>query len=203
MTSLVQNATEVYYAKADPFPKVAATYLRDEQILVHFNQTTLLCDHPVGVGGADLGPTPGDLLLAALASCTAVYVGRHCARLGIPLESVYVGCSREIAAEAAPDGPLAGTGAGLIDGDIAFLPRMRKEVEVRGPLTAEHLKTIEYLVEHCAIGETLKRGVELDEEVIHVTDAAAPPFAGRLPGRGPAAVASAEACCDGDVCEIP
>jgi uncharacterized OsmC-like protein len=205
MAATVESVeTKVYYAKPDPFPKVAATFLRNEQVLVHFAQTTLLVDHPVGVGGSDLGPTPGDLLIAALAACTAVYVGRHCARLGIPLESVYVGTSREIGAVAAPDGPLAGTGKGLIDGDIAFLPRMRKRVEVRGALTPEHLKTIEYLVEHCAIGETLKRGVELDEEVVHITDRDQPPFNGRVPGRGISAAAQqVDDCCSGDVCEIP
>jgi putative redox protein len=205
MTTEVESAsTEVFYAKPDPFPKVAATFLRNEQVLVHFAQTTLLVDHPVAVGGTDLGPTPGDLLQAALAACTAVYVGRHCARLGIPLESVYVGTSREIGAEAAPDGPLAGTGEGLIDGDIAFLPRMRKRVEVRGPLTPEHLKTIEYLVEHCAIGETLKRGVELQEEIVHITDRNSLPFNGRVPGRGISAMpAQIDDCCSGDACEIP
>lgn len=205
MTTIEESNTSVYYAKQDPFPKVAATFLGDEQILVHFNQTTLLLDHPIAVGGTDLGPTPGDLLIAALAACTAVYVGRHCARLGIPLESVYVGTSREIGADPAPDGPLAGTGKGLIDGDMAYLSRMRKRVEVRGDLTEDHLDTIRYLVDHCAIGETLKRGLVIDEEVVHVTDPETPVLGGRVPGRGtaPRPFSPADDCCSDGACGIP
>jgi uncharacterized OsmC-like protein len=186
------------------FPRVTATFLQGEQVLVNFPQTNLLLDHPVAVGGTDMGPTPGDLLIAAVASCTAIYIGRNCRRLGIPLESVHIGVSREMAADSAPDGPLAGSGGDVVPGDIVFIPRMTKVVEVRGPLTEEHLATIKYLADHCAIGETVKRGLEIVEDVVHVTDPTALPFDGRTP-RGRTAVAGGpvEDCCSGGNCEVP
>jgi len=69
---------------------VAATFLGAEQVLVHFTMQDLLIDHPVGVGGTGAGPSPGELLLGALAACTSVYVGRNAQRYGVPVESVHV-----------------------------------------------------------------------------------------------------------------
>jgi uncharacterized OsmC-like protein len=180
-----------------------------EQIMVNFKQFDLLCDHTHDAGGTDQGPPPGDLLVAALVGCTAVYVGRNCERLGIPLESVHVGGAREIGGVPAPDGPLASSvrREGAPAGDIHFLSRMKKWVELRGPLTPEQVETVRYLVDHCAIGETLKRGVEIDEEIVLIDDPTVPVFGGRDLVRGAPASASADAsyddCCSGDVCEVP
>ena len=159
------------------FPRVAATFVGDEQVLVQFSMEDLLVDHPTAVGGTGAGPSPGELLLAALAACTSVYVGRNAKRFGIPLESVHVGTSFETAHEPT-DGPLD---------SLAYLNRITKRVEIRGPLSAEQLAMVKFWVEHCAIGETLQRGVTLVEEVVLVTDPDQLPFDGRRPGCDPAA----------------
>jgi uncharacterized OsmC-like protein len=157
----------------------------------------LLVDHPFGVGGTGEGPSPGELLLGALAACTSVYIGRNAQRYGVPVESVYVGVSFETAHEPT-DGPLP---------SVSFLDRIVKRVEVRGPLTDEQLEMVKFWAERCAIGETLRRGVHLDERVELVTGGDAPPFGGRPPGHPTPVARGTEteqaSCCAGDECELP
>ncbi len=186
MTQTEPEATgfPLFYAEdKQRFPRVAATFIGDEQVVVQFSMNDLLVDHPSQVGGTGAGPSPGELLLAALAACTSVYVGRNAQRFGFPLESVHVGASFEVGHEPT-DGPLD---------SVSYLNRITKRVEIRGPLNPEQLDAVKFWVEHCAIGETLQRGVELVEEVILVNDPDQLPFGGRHPGRSLGA--NEEACC--------
>jgi putative redox protein len=143
--------------------RVSATYLRREQVLVNFSMEAFISDHPKGLGGDNMGPSPGELLMGSLAACTAIYVGRNARRLKIPLESVDVKVKFEVGHERI-EGPLHA---------LSFLSRIAKVTEIRGNLTEEQFATLKFFADNCAIGETLRRGVMLDETVTWVNPAAA------------------------------
>ena len=51
---------------------------------------TVTSDEPIGLGGKDLGPSPGDLLRMSLASCTAITLRMYANRKGWDVKSIEV-----------------------------------------------------------------------------------------------------------------
>jgi putative redox protein len=60
------------------------------QLLLTAGPLRLVADEPVALGGLDLGPTPHDLVAAALAACTAQTLRLYAGRKAWPLGPVRV-----------------------------------------------------------------------------------------------------------------
>jgi len=81
----------------------------------------LTADEPASVGGGNAGPSPYDLLLAAIGACTAMTVRMYANRKGWPLDAVRVKMRHGRVAGAAPSASY----------------RLEKSIELDGALTDE------------------------------------------------------------------
>jgi putative redox protein len=51
---------------------------------------TIVADEPLGIGGGDAGPSPGDLLKMSIASCTAITLRMYADRKKLPVDQIEV-----------------------------------------------------------------------------------------------------------------
>lgn len=112
----------------------------------------ILADEPVSAGGTNTGPTPYDLVLAALGSCISMTAGVYARRKGWPLESVAVHLQHSrIHAE---DCENCETKEGRID-------RIDVSIELKGPLTGEQRARLLEITKRCPVHQTLQSEIDI------------------------------------------
>lgn len=113
---------------------------------------TLLADEPVAVGGTDAGPTPYDLLAAALGACTTMTLQMYARRKGWPLTEAIARLrhSRVYSQDQGdcPDRP-------------ARMDQLDRELELVGELTEEQRARLLEIADRCPVHLTLHAGVSI------------------------------------------
>jgi putative redox protein len=134
-------------------PWVSATVADGYRTTIRTRTHTLVADEPADAGGTDAGPSPYELLLGALASCTAMTVRMYADRKQWPLTDVVVRI-RPVRSHAVDCANCETSDVGV--------GRLEREVELLGPLTDEQRTRLLYIADRCPVKQTLERGLRVE-----------------------------------------
>lgn len=113
-------------------------------------------DEPIDFGGSDTGPSPYDLLLASLGSCTSMTIKLYADYKGIPLERV------EIEVQHSRDHVSDCTNCSNDENRIDVIDRA---ISLYGDLTPEQRKKLLEVADKCPVHKTLENRID-----IHTTE---------------------------------
>lgn len=107
---------------------------------------TLVADEPAAQGGQDLGPSPGELLAAALSACTCITVRMYASRQQWPLEHVEATVCFERDAR-------------------HIITRLDVQLHLQGALSDEQRQRLARVANQCPIHKTLLAGVPIQAQL--------------------------------------
>ncbi|WP_116205131.1 OsmC family protein [Amycolatopsis circi] len=116
-----------------------------------------LADEPTSVGGADAGPTPYDLLLSALGTCTSMTLRMYADRKGIPLTRTTVRLRHDRVH--ARDCERCETEVGLIS-------RITREISLEGDLDDAQRARLLEIADKCPVHRTLSHEIAIETHAV-------------------------------------
>jgi putative redox protein len=117
----------------------------------------LTADEPEDLGGMDSGPTPYDLLLAALGACTSMTLRMYADRKAWPVERVRVDLThKRIHAE---DCAECETKTGMID-------VLTRDIAVIGDLTGEQREKLREIADKCPVHRTITHEMLIPTKIV-------------------------------------
>lgn len=121
-----------------------------QEIVAHRHRLT--ADEPKEAGGTDTGPTPYDLLLAALGACTSMTLRIYANHKKLPLEGTRIRLRH---------GKIYATDCATCETKEGKLDRIEREIEVLGPLTDEQRQRLLEIADKCPVHRTLTSEIEI------------------------------------------
>jgi putative redox protein len=122
------------------------------QVEISAGKHTFLSDEPLDTGD-DAGPSPFDMVLSGLASCTIITLKMYARRKNWPLERV------ELVMDVSSREVLAGDGSksrsSVIESRLTFF----------GPLTVEQIRRLEEIADRCPVHRMLIGDLSIQSSV--------------------------------------
>ncbi len=116
---------------------------------VHTATHRFVADEPTSYGGDDTGPTPYDLLLASLGTCTAMTMKMYADRKGLPFDGSTIRLTHERDHHVDCDHCEE-------EGDGARVQALNREIELHGDLSDEDRAKLIEIADKCPVHRTLE-----------------------------------------------
>lgn len=139
--------------------KVTVQYLPDYSYsqLLTAGRHAFVADEPAEAGGDDLGPSPYELLLWALGSCTAMTLLMYARRKGWDLAEVSVHLTHDrVHREDCED----------CEGEAGRMELITRDISLRGRLSEEQRQRLLAIAGRCPVHKTLTGGPKVVDSII-------------------------------------